>query len=265
MKHRILTTALLLLIIVILVGCTVSPTGQMNAAQEEIDLPELTQGDRTQEKERIPMLPDPEPFVNQLLQSEKVILNITMYDMNFTIENQKGLCFIMKDGKVKKNRIGAEERGSSIEGIVDTDYEVPFDSGYRFSYAYPHEDCSYRVAWAKGKLFASAWGSGIETVDCSLSGIRLTGENMEYTLKFYIRNADTAVLIVTGSGESAVCLIRTEDGFRFYCENGAHMELPDAYESKAIRELEIPAGMVGVLEGISKGYDAELYTEPFPE
>ena len=55
------------------------------------------------------------------------------------------------------------------------------------------------------------------------------------------------------------------DGFRFYCENGAHMELPDAYEISAVRELEIPAGTVGVLEGISKGYDAELSTEPFPD
>ena len=55
------------------------------------------------------------------------------------------------------------------------------------------------------------------------------------------------------------------DGFRFYCENGAHMELPDFYEQSAVQELEIPAGTVGVLEGISKGYDAELSTEPFPD
>ena len=102
-------------------------------------------------------------------------------------------------------------------------------------------------------------------MDSSLSGVRLTGENMDYTIKFNVPNEDGVIVKVTGSGEDAVCLVRTADGFRFYCENGAHMELPDAYEISAVRELEIPAGTVGVLEGISKGYDAELSTEPFPD
>ncbi len=247
MKRRILTTALLLLIIVVLAGCTAKPTGQLNTAREEIQLP------------------DGSDFAALLSQRDSVCLEIRMFNGTFAVENPDGLGFAVEQGSIKENAIGAEEAGASVEKTVSVDYLVPFATAYKLFYAEPQEDCNFKLSWSDGEVFARARGSGIQTVECSLSGIRLTGADMEYTLKFYIPNDDNTILKITGSGESNVSLVRTEDGFRFYCENGAHMELPDWDEINAVRELEIPAGTVGVLEHASKGYEAELSTEPFPD
>ena len=212
----------------------------------------------------IPLLPDAGEFVALLSDTETMKLDITMYDMNFTVRNPEGLEFVMENGTITDDQIGVKEEAKGIGDPADIIYRVPFAESYRFAYSRPHEHCQYWTIWGDSEVYGLVQGSGIETVDCSLSGVRLTGENMDYTIKFNVPNEDGVIVKVTGSGEDAVCLVRTADGFRFYCENGAHMELPDHDEIHAVCALEIPAGMVGVLEHASEGYDATLSTEPFP-
>lgn len=210
-------------------------------------------------------LEDSTVFAEQLSHSDTAKLWITLYDANYTVENADMESFVIKDGRMEENSMGSISSSFSMGEPASAIYKVPFSGSYRFSYERPHEDCYFKVSWVTNEAFASVRGSGIQSVECSLSGVRVTGEDMQYTIKFYLPNADQAIMKVYGEGEAAVCLMRTEDGFRFYCETGAILELPDFYESSAVKKLEIPAGSVGVLEGISKGYDAELYTEPFPD
>ena len=293
--RRYTLISLLLAVLILCSACAARPAGQAVETQADPELPELVQGDPTPSElvqgdpepsepaegelapsepstteldrpaERIPMLPDAGEFAALLSDTETMKLDITMYDMNFTVRNPEGLGFVMENGTITDDQIGLKEESFGMGNPSDTIYRVPFAEGYRFAYAYPHDHCAYLTIWGNGEVFCRVQGSGIETVDCSLGGVRLTGEDMDYTIKFNVHNEDGTLLKVTGSGEDAVCLVRTADGFRFYCENGAHMELPDFYEISAVRELEIPAGTVGVLEGISKGYSAELSTEPFPD
>lgn len=259
-KHTFLS--MFFVIILLFSSCKMSSgttTGNNQLQNEDVQTPMAAVSDTNG---MIPQLADDIPFDPSLLESKTMFLYITQYDMNYLVKNAEDAQMRMNHGKIEENEIHAIEGFGTIEETVTDSYEVDSSTAYTFSYDTPHENCFFKVAWTD-ELFASARGSGIQTVECSLSGVRLTGENMVYTIKYYLDDEDQAILKVTGSGENAVCLMRTEDGFRFYCEKGAVMELPDFYEEKAVRSLDIPAGRVGVIEGISKGYQAELYTEAF--
>lgn len=264
MKKRYPLLILLILSLLILSGCAGKNAAEPEAAAN-VDLTEPAASSVTNSEDRIPLLPEAADLAALLPQKDTVRLEIGMYHDAFTVENADGLGFSVEKGQIKENAVKAEEGASTIEEIVSTTYRVPFAEAYRLSYDEPQENCNFKVSWSDGAAFARAEGSGIQTVECSLSGIRLTGENMRFTLKYFAENGAQELLKITGAEESAVCLIRTADGFRFYCGNGAHMELPDHDELHAVCALEIPAGTVGVLEHASEGYDAALYTEPFPE
>lgn len=265
MKKRYQLLILFILSLVIFSGCAANNAARAEEAAANVDLTEPAASSVTDSEDQIPLLPDAADLAALLPQKDTVRLEIGMYHDAFAVENADGLGFSVEKGQIKENAVKAEEGASSLEEIVSTTYRVPFAEAYCLSYDEPQENCNFKVSWSDGAVFARVKGSGIRTVECSLSGIRLTGENMRFTLKYFAENGAQELLKITGAEESAVCLIRTADGFRFYCENGAHMELPDHDEIHAVCALEIPAGTVGVLEHASEGYDAELSTEPFPD
>ena len=110
MKRYITILQLLLLMITIFSSCAAQPNDQAAAAQVDAELPELVQGDPEpsepstteldQPAERIPLLPDAGEFAALLSDTETMKLDITMYDMNFTVRNPEGLGFVMENGTI---------------------------------------------------------------------------------------------------------------------------------------------------------------------
>lgn len=193
-------------------------------------------------------------------EQDSMRLWIAEYDMNYTVENAEGARMVTKKGQITENTLGAQWLTGTVDGVSTSVYAVPCSERYQFSYQKPHDDCYFKTSWEPNKLFASVKGSGIETVVCSLDEVCVTGENMEYTIKYYVDNPDQVIVKATGTGNE-VCLSRTADGFCLTCDREAVLELPDFYEYRAVKSLQVTAGQTGVLEGLSKGYDAVLYIE----
>lgn len=250
-------------------GCAAGNTSLEHETLPEMTLPALSESDAEtdglQVQTGIPLLESAAEYAEQLSCEDTMKLWVMEYDANYIIENGSKERLVVRNAKMEENSLGAEIVGMAADAVATTIYRLPFCDSFLFSYNETHDHCELKASWIQNGLFASVRGSGIETAELSLGGVRLTGENMEYTIKYYLDNEDQAILKVTGKGESAVCLMRTEDGFRFYCENGAVMELPDYYEEKAVKSLEIPAGQVGVIENVSSGYKAEFLTEEWPK
>lgn len=274
MKNRIIIACIALWTVFLFYGCAAGAENQNENSVSEISIPSLSesvQGDSIAQEPKavdgdtIPQLEDAAAFEEMLSHEDTMKLWVMEYYASYTVEDERNERFVVNKAVMEENSLGAEIADVAMDEICTTIYRVPFRERYLLSYDSPRESCYVKASWIQNSLFASVEGSGIQTVEFSLSGVRITGENMEYTIKYFLDNEDHAILKVAGKGENAVCLSRTEDGFRFYCRNGAVMELPDFYEMKAVKSLDIPTGMVGAIDGISRGYVAELYLEEYPE
>lgn len=261
-KHISSLTALCLALVLLLTACAASVSLTQDTAadtEDSIQLPTVSEP----EEEVIPQLEPPDDFAAAFSEPDTAVFKIAQYDMNYTVENADGARMVMQGGRIVENGLKVVPGFSTVDDdYSETGYEVPFSPRYKFSYECPHEACGFDVTWSKTDLYMFASGAGIETVESSLSGVRLTGEDMEYMIIYYVGNEDRVSLTITGAGESAVCLMRTEDGFRFYCENGATLLLRCNLKQENVQMLEVPAGQIGVVEHMSAGYDAILYAEP---
>ena len=259
-KRVQLSMILWIMAALLLTGCaagTLLPQVVAEGTGDSTTLSELEGQEAT-----IPELADPIGYSSELPEAEAMQVMITQYNMNYTLKSAEGARMVMKGGEIEENEIEAVSGFITADGTESTTtYEVAVSPSYTLAYEKPQEACGVAFGWSED-LFAFVNGSGIETVEGSISGVRLTGEAMEYEIRYYLGNEDHVILIVKGTGDGAVCLMRTEDGFRFYCANGATLTLQQNAELKAVQTLEVPAGQIGVVERFSEGCNAVLRTEP---
>ena len=160
---------------------------------------------------------------NEIDEEETVVLDVYLTNANYTITNAEGETITITDGLYVGGTMPVLGRVFRGEGPVMLTLTVPFSESFTFSGDNSERENFYRVIW--GEQFSGAKGTGMEAVTITQSNVQLTGDNMEYLIRYSFAPEASYKAYLSGSDETFVMFEQTEDGFRATTENDAQFEI----------------------------------------
>ncbi len=157
-------------------------------------------------------------------EEESAHLYITLRNSNYTITNAEGETLTITDGLVG-GTMPILQRTFFGEASVTLRFKVPFSESFTFTCDNSDADNYYLVSW--GEQFASADGTGMEAVMITQSNVQLTGDNMDYLVRYSFGPEASNKVYLSGSDETFVTFEQTEEGFQVSTQNDALLEIKD--------------------------------------
>ena len=154
---------------------------------------------------------------------KEVELDVYLTNANYTITNAEGETITITDGLYVGGTMPVLGRIFRGEGSVILTLTVPFSESFTFSGDNSERENFYRVIW--GEQFSGAKGTGMEAVTITQSNVQLTGDNMEYLIRYSFAPEASYKAYLSGSDETFVMFKQTEDGFRATTENDAQFKI----------------------------------------
>ena len=142
---------------------------------------------------------------------------------NYTITNAEGETLKITDGRYSGGTMQVLGRWFYGERTVTLVYRVPFSESFTFSCDNSEKENYYLISW--GEQFAVAKGTGMEAVTFTQSNIQVTGDDMEYLVRYTFEPEASYKAQLSGRNETFASIEYTGDGFRVSTQNEALMEV----------------------------------------
>ncbi len=190
---------------------------------------------------------------------DSVWLNIVLRDSNYTITNAEGEKLTIADGLVG-GTMPILQRTFFGEASVTLRFKVPFSESFTFTCDNSDADNYYHVSW--GEQFASADGTGMESVTITQSDVQLTGDNMEYQVRYSFAPEASYKAFLSGSNETFVMFEQSEDGFRASTQNDAQLEIKNLETQTVVFSESVAANSIYSLNYQITDNDVVLFENP---